>query len=32
VGFMTWIWISLMIVLFGAEVNAQIEHRARAKG
>jgi membrane protein len=25
VGFMTWIWISAVIVLFGAEINAQIE-------
>ena len=28
VGFLTWIWLSLMIVLFGAELNAEIERRA----
>jgi membrane protein len=27
VGFLTWIWLSLMVVLFGAEVNAQVEWR-----
>ena len=25
VGFMTWIWLSLIVVLFGAELNAEIE-------
>jgi membrane protein len=25
VGFLTWIWISLMVVLFGAELNSEIE-------
>ena len=28
IGFMTWIWISAMVVLAGAELNAQIESRA----
>jgi membrane protein len=35
VGFMTWIWISTIIVLVGAELNAEIEHqtgRDAAKG
>jgi membrane protein len=27
VGFLTWIWLSLMVVLFGAELNAEIERR-----
>jgi len=27
VGFLTWIWFSVMIVLFGAELNAEIEHQ-----
>ena len=27
VGFMTWIWISTIVVLFGAELNAEIEHQ-----
>jgi membrane protein len=27
VGFMTWIWISTMIVLIGAELNAEMEHQ-----
>jgi membrane protein len=27
VGFMTWIWISSVVVLFGAELNAEIEHQ-----
>jgi membrane protein len=25
VGFMTWIWISTMVVLLGAELNAELE-------
>jgi membrane protein len=28
IGFMTWIWISAMVILAGAELNAQIESRA----
>jgi membrane protein len=28
IGFMTWIWISAMVVLAGAELNAQIENEA----
>ena len=28
VGFLTWIWLSTMVVLFGAELNAEIERRA----
>ncbi len=27
VGFMTWIWISTIIVLVGGEVNAEMEHQ-----
>ncbi|QRM30110.1 YihY/virulence factor BrkB family protein [Microvirga sp. VF16] len=27
IGFMTWIWISTMIVLLGAEINAEMEHQ-----
>lgn len=27
VGFMTWIWISTITVLFGAELNSEIEHQ-----
>lgn len=27
IGFMTWIWISSIIVLLGAELNAQLEHQ-----
>jgi membrane protein len=27
VGFMTWMWISTMVILFGAELNAEIEHQ-----
>ena len=27
IGFMTWIWFSVMVVLIGAELNAEIEHQ-----
>src|SRR5918997_3101544 len=27
IGFLTWIWISTMVVLIGAEMNAEIEHQ-----
>jgi membrane protein len=27
VGFMTWLWISIIVVLLGAELNAEIEHQ-----
>jgi membrane protein len=27
VGFMTWIWLSVIVVLLGAELNAEIEHQ-----
>lgn len=27
IGFMTWIWISTIVVLLGAELNAEIEHQ-----
>lgn len=27
VGFMTWIWISSMVILLGAELNAELEHQ-----
>ncbi len=32
VGFMTWIWLSAMIVLYGAELNAEIERQTSAEG
>ena len=28
IGFMTWMWLGLIVVLFGAELNAEIEHPA----
>jgi membrane protein len=28
IGFMTWIWISIIVVLAGAKLNAEIEHQA----
>ncbi len=30
VGFMTWIWLSLVVVLFGAELNAELERQTSA--
>jgi membrane protein len=27
IGFMTWIWISTVVVLLGAEINAEVEHQ-----
>jgi membrane protein len=27
IGFMVWVWISVMILLFGAELNAELEHQ-----
>ncbi|WP_182084056.1 YihY/virulence factor BrkB family protein [Aureimonas sp. ME7] len=27
IGFMTWIWVSTMVVLLGAELNAELEHQ-----
>jgi uncharacterized BrkB/YihY/UPF0761 family membrane protein len=27
VGFLTWIWLSLVIILFGAELNRELERR-----
>ena len=27
IAFMLWVWVSVMIVLFGAELNAEIEHQ-----
>jgi membrane protein len=27
IGFMTWIWLSTVVVLIGAEINAEIEHQ-----
>jgi len=32
VGFMTWIWLSLTIVLFGAEFNSEMENEVSAGG
>jgi membrane protein len=31
VGFMTWIWLSAMVVLMGAELNAELEQSTVAK-
>jgi membrane protein len=31
VGFLTWIWISLMVVLLGAELNSEIENAERGE-
>jgi membrane protein len=28
VGFLTWVWLSLMVLLFGAELNREIEKQA----
>ena len=30
VGFMTWIWISAMVILIGAKINAELEHQTVA--
>ena len=30
-GFMTWIWLSFIVVLFGAELNSEIESQSSAK-
>jgi len=27
IGFMTWLWISAMVILLGAEINAAMEHQ-----
>jgi membrane protein len=27
IGFMTWIWISIIVVLVGAKLNAEMEHQ-----
>ena len=27
IGFMTWIWVSVITILFGAEINSEIEHQ-----
>ncbi len=32
IGFMTWIWISVMVVLLGAELNAELERQAARTG
>jgi membrane protein len=32
IGFMTWIWISAMVILMGAEVNAEIEEESERRG
>jgi uncharacterized BrkB/YihY/UPF0761 family membrane protein len=29
VGFLTWVWLSTMVLLFGAELNSAAEKRAR---
>lgn len=30
IGFMTWIWLSTIVVLLGAEINAEMEHQTAA--
>jgi membrane protein len=30
VGFMTWIWISTLVILIGAKINAELEHQTAA--
>ena len=30
IGMMTWMWISMIVVLLGAELNAEIQHKANA--
>jgi membrane protein len=30
IGFMTWIWISTMVILVGAKINAELEHQTEA--
>jgi membrane protein len=30
IGFMTWLWISAIVILIGAEVDAEMEHRSHA--
>jgi membrane protein len=30
IGFMTWIWISTMVILIGAKINAELEHQTAA--
>jgi len=32
IGFMTWIWISTIVILVGGELNAEIEHRSEREG
>ena len=27
IGFMTWLWLSAIVVIFGAELNSEIEHQ-----
>ena len=27
IGFMTWIWLSSIVILMGAEINAEMEHQ-----
>jgi membrane protein len=32
IGFMTWIWLSAIVVILGAEINAELERHARQPG
>lgn len=32
IGFMTWIWLSAIVVILGAEINAELERYARQRG
>jgi membrane protein len=28
IGFMVWIWLSIIVILIGAELNAEMEHQS----
>ena len=32
IGFMTWLWISASVILFGAELNTEVERRTKGLG
>jgi membrane protein len=32
IGFMTWIWLSTIVILLGAELDAELEHRRARNG
>jgi membrane protein len=31
IGFMTWLWISAIVILLGAEIDAEMEHQTRTR-